>query len=291
MLNPRSTTRRLATLVAVAGATALGAATATVAPASAAPTWAPADEATITPGVQAYTEGGQCTANFVFTDGAGNVYIGYAAHCAGTGEATDTDGCAAGSLPLGTKVDFVRGGSLVTSGERVGGGTLAYSSWLAMKEAGETDADTCAYNDFALVKVDAGDVSEVNPTVPFWGGPVGIDDDGVGAGETVHSFGNSSLRGGVELLSPKQGISLGTSGNGWTHPVYTVTPGVPGDSGSAFLNGEGQALGTLSTLALAPLAGSNGVGDLASELAYAQQHSGIAGLELALGTEPFSPLL
>lgn len=68
MLNPRSTTRRLATLVAVAGATALGAATATVAPASAAPTWAPADEATITPGVQAYTEGGQCTANFVFTD-------------------------------------------------------------------------------------------------------------------------------------------------------------------------------------------------------------------------------
>ena len=70
-----------------------------------------------------------------------------------------------------------------------------------------------------------------------------------------------------------------------------MTPGVPGDSGSAFLDAEGNALGTLSTLAIAPLAGSNGVGDLAHELAYAQQHGGIAGLALVPGTEPFSPLL
>jgi hypothetical protein len=66
---------------------------------------------------------------------------------------------------------------------------------------------------------------------------------------------------------------------------------VPGDSGSAFLDAEGNALGTLSTLALAPLAGSNGVGDLAHELAYAQATSGIAGLRLVPGTEPFSPIL
>jgi hypothetical protein len=39
---------------------------------------------------------------------------------------------------------------------------------------------------------------------------------------------------------------------------------------------------------LAPLAGSNGVGDLAKELAYAQAN-GQSGLTLALGTEPFSP--
>src|SRR5689334_11056460 len=70
--------------------------------------WAPAASAKIHPGVQTYTAGsGQCTANFVYTDGAGNVYVGQAAHCAGTGEATDTNGCDAGSLPLGTKVDFV----------------------------------------------------------------------------------------------------------------------------------------------------------------------------------------
>jgi hypothetical protein len=264
---------------------------ATTASSQAAPTWAPADTATIHPGVQMYTDGAQCTANFVYTDGAGNTYVGYAAHCAGTGEATDTNGCDAGSLPLGTRVDFVEGGSLVGEGTKVGSGTLAYSSWLTMQQRGETDENACAYNDLALVKVDAADVSKVNPSVPFWGGPVAVNTDGTAAGDTVYSFGNSSLRGGVEELSPKQGTSLGTEGEGWSHPVYTLSPGVPGDSGSAFLDAEGNALGTLSTLAIAPLAGSNGVGDLNSELGYAQANGGIGGLALVPGTEPFSPIL
>jgi hypothetical protein len=289
------TPTKLLTLAAAAG---LVAAAATSAPASAAlgatqagAAYAPADTATIHPGVQMYTEGAQCTANFVFTDGAGATYVGYAAHCAGLGEATDTDGCTSPSLPLGTRVDFVEGGSLVGEGTRVGGGTLAYSSWLTMQQRGETDADACAYNDLALVKVDAADVAKVNPSIPFWGGPVGLNTTGTAAGDTVHSYGNSSIRAGIEQLSPKQGVSLGTDPSGWTHPVYTVTPGVPGDSGSAFLDAEGNALGTLSTLALAPLAGSNGVGDLAHELAYAQANGPIAGLSLVPGTEPFSPLL
>ena len=258
---------------------------------TAAAAWAPADSALITPGVQMYTDGAQCTGNFVFTDGAGNTYVGYAAHCAGTGEATDTNGCDAGSLPLGTPVEFERNGGIVNGGDAVGTGTLAYSSWLTMQQRGETDSDACEYNDFALVKVNPADVSKVNPSVPFWGGPVALNTDGSDTGETVYSYGNSILRGGVEALSPKQGNSLGTQGNGWTHPVYTVTPGVPGDSGSAFLDSEGNALGTLSTLAIAPLAGSNGVGDLSHELGYAQANSGIAGLALVPGTEPFSPLL
>jgi hypothetical protein len=267
----------------------LGAAALTATPAASAPAWAPADTAAIHPGVQMYTDGAQCTANFVFTDGAGNTYVGYAAHCAGTGEATDTNGCEAGSLPLGTRVEFVQGGSLVSAGTTVGEGTLAYSSWLTMQQRNETDANTCDYNDLALVRVDADDVAKVNPSVPHWGGPVGINTDGAAAGETVYSYGNSSLRFGQSQLSPKQGTSLGTSSDGWTHPVYTASPGVPGDSGSAFLDAEGNALGTLSTLAIAPLAGSNGVGDLNHELGYAQQHGGIAGLELVPGSEPFTP--
>ena len=281
-------------VLTLAASAALTAAAATSAPATAAPAqegYAAADAATIHPGVQMYTEGAQCTANFVFTDAAGTTYVGYAAHCAGLGEATDTDGCTAGSLPLGTRVDFVEGGSPVGEGTKVGSGTLAYSSWLTMQQRGETDADACAYNDLALVAVDAADTGKVNPSIPFWGGPVGISSGGVAAGGSVHSFGNSSLRGGIEQLSPKQGTSLGTDASGWTHPVYTVTPGVPGDSGSAFLDADGNALGTLSTLALAPLAGSNGVGDLAHELAYAQAGSGIGGLRLVPGTEPFAPLL
>jgi hypothetical protein len=253
-------------------------------------TWAPAASAAIHPGVMMYTDGAQCTANFVYTDGAGNVYVGYAAHCAGLGAATDTNGCTAPSLPLGTKVDFVEGGSLISSGTRVGTGTLVYSSWLKMQQLGTTDADTCAYNDLALVKVDPAYVGDVNPSVPFWGGPVALDTDGTDAGETIYSYGNSSLRAGVSALSPKQGTSLGSAG-GWTHDVYTVTPGIPGDSGSGFLDADGEAFGVLSTVAIAPLPASNGVGDLSHELAFAQANSGLAGLALVPGTEPFSPLL
>ncbi|MBC9733343.1 hypothetical protein [Nocardioides marmotae] len=290
---PVRSARRVGGALAVLAAAVLGTATLTTAPAAAAPQWAPAGSAKIHPGVQMYTAGGQCTANFVFTDDAGRVYVGYAAHCAGTGAATDTDGCLSDSLPLGTRVSFTEGGSLLAEGTRVGGGTLVYSSWAAMDEVGTTDANTCAYNDFALVQVDAADVGKVNPSIPFWGGPTGIDTDGTSAGEQVYSYGNSSLRFGVELFSPKTGISLGDAAadGGWSHPLYTLTPGVPGDSGSAFVDRDGEAIGTLSTLGLAPLPLSNNIGDLARELAFAQRHSGIAGLRLVEGTEPFDPIL
>jgi hypothetical protein len=296
--------RRLTGALSILISAVLGAALVTAQPAAAAKggngkggrtnvavAWAPADTATITPGVQTYTEGAQCTANFVFTDGAGKVYIGQAAHCAGTGGATETNGCDSGSLPLGTRVTLARGGSLASEGEEVGQGTLVYSSWLTMQQRNETDENACNYNDFALIEIDAEDVANVNPSVPFWGGPVALNSDGTEAGESVYSYGNSSLRGGVEELSPKQGTSLGTDSEGWNHQVYTVTPGIPGDSGSAFLDSEGNALGTLSTVQLAPLAGSNGVSDLPRELAYAQDFGGFSGLTLAAGTEPFAPVL
>lgn len=289
------TTRRISAVAAAAASATLGMALTTATPATADVTaaWAPADTATITPGVQMYTEGAQCTGNFVFTDAAGAVYVGYAAHCAGTGAATDTDGCLSDSLPLGTRVTFNEGGSLVSEGTQLGAGTLVYSSWDTMDKVGTTDANTCAYNDFALVRVDAADVGKVNPSIPFWGGPTGIDTDGTAAGDRVWSYGNSSLRGGLTVLSPKTGISLGDNAadGGWSHPLYTLTPGIPGDSGSAFVSAEGKAIGTLSTLGLAPLPLSNNIGDLGKELAFAQQHSGIAGLQLVHGTEPFSPIL
>ncbi|MFJ9392808.1 hypothetical protein ACIRON_28585 [Nocardioides sp. NPDC101246] len=253
--------------------------------------WAPADTATITPGVQMYTKGAQCTANFVYTDSAANVYVGYAAHCAGLGEATDTNGCAAKSLPVGTPVTFNEGGSLLTEGTVIGKGTLAYSSWVTMQQRGTTDENTCAYNDLALVKVSSGDKGKVNPSVPIWGGPTGIDTDGTAAGDRVYSYGNSSVRADLDLLSPKIGLSLGDSGTRWSHPLYNLTPGIPGDSGSGFLSSEGKAVGTLSTLGLLPLPGSNNIGDLDLELEYAQATSGISGLRLVHGTEPFTGVL
>jgi len=104
----------------------------------------------------------------------------------------------------------------------------------------------------------------------------------------VFSYGNSSLRAGITFLSPKQGNVRNTAGNGWSRNVYTVTPGIPGDSGSGFLDDSGGAIGTLSTVQIAPVAGSNGVSDLPRELAYAQAH-GFGGLSLVNGTEPFTP--
>jgi hypothetical protein len=247
------------------------------APAAAEPTWAPANQADIRPGSMTFTEGGQCTSNFVFFDAEDNVYIGQAAHCAGTGGATATNGCDTESLPLGTEVE-------IEGAEQPG--TLAYSSWLAMQEAGETDLETCQFNDFALVQIDPNDVDEVNPTIPVLGGPTGLDPT-TSTLEPVSSYGNSSLRQGIDLLKPKTGTSLGQVASGWTHNVLTVTPGIPGDSGSGFIDEEGRAFGTLSTLQLLPLAGSNGVSDLTLALDYLRS-SGFDA-ELAEATEDFRP--
>lgn len=80
--------------------------------------WAPAGQAAVHPGVQTFTEGAQCTSNFVFEEGSA-VYLGQAAHCSGTGGQTETDGCTSDSLPIGTQVQ-------VSGASRPG--TLAYNS-------------------------------------------------------------------------------------------------------------------------------------------------------------------
>ncbi len=270
-------------LVVLVGVVAGSLAPGVSAPATSAtePGWVPPSEASIHPGVQTFTDGGQCTANFVFFDGA-DVYLGQAAHCAGTDGSTGTDGCEAGSLPLGTDVE-IQGASQP--------GELAYSSWIEMQASNENDDPTCRFNDFALVRIHPDDVNSVNPSVPFWGGPTTVGAT-TGFGDSVYSYGNSILRLGLEPLSPKTGISLGQDGEGWNHPVYTVTPGVPGDSGSAVLGPEGQALGVLVTLQAAPLAGSNGVTDIDRALDYPRTHNasghGTGGVQLALETAPFS---
>lgn len=245
--------------------------------------WAPVDSADITPGGQTIIDGTQqCTTNFVFTSADGErVFVGMSAHCASQEAATSINGCAASSRPVGTPV-------AVDGAEHVG--ELAYSSWRTMQQHGETDPATCLFNDFALIELHPDDHDRVNPTMPFWGGPTGINSGGVGLGGEVFSYGNSSLRQGLTALSPKRGISLGTIPEGWSHPVYTVTPGIPGDSGSGVLDGNGAALGALSTLALLPEPASNGVADLRLALDYLRTHTDL-DVRLVEGTEPFDPPL
>jgi hypothetical protein len=246
--------------------------------------YAPADSAAIRPGVVTETVGGgACTSNFIFTVDD-RTFIGQAAHCAGLGEATDVNGCDTESLPLGTPVNIqARDGSTRA-------GTLAYSSWLTMQAVDEQNENICQFNDFALIEIAPEDEPDVNPTFPIFGGPTGVDSDGLPAGEEVFSYGNSPLRGGFEELSPKVGVSAGDVGEGYGHEVFTITPGIPGDSGSGFLDADGEAVGVLSTLNLAPLPASNGIADVFLAIQYAQDNAeGFGDLQLVEGTEPFNP--
>jgi hypothetical protein len=245
-----------------------------------APNWAPADVASVHPGVQTVSESGQCTSNFIFYDGT-DIYIGQAAHCTGIGGNTETNGCESGVLPLGTPV--MVGGAAAP-------GTVVYNSWITMQDVNEGDLNTCLGNDFALVRLDPIDHGKVNPSVPFWGGPT-ASTPGTSAGEDVYSYGNSSLRFGATQLSPKTGVIAGQQFGGWNHVVYTASPGIPGDSGSAYMSSNGGALGVLSTIQVAPLAGSNGVSDLGRALAYMRAFTNLDAVQLANGTEQFTALL
>ncbi|MGQ0843503.1 MAG: serine protease [Sporichthyaceae bacterium] len=241
-------------------------------------TWADAATASIHPGIATLTEGGPCTANFVFVDGSGAVYIGQAAHCSLRMAETDVDGCRSGVKPVGTKV------SLGNSGVE---GAIAYNSWATMQENGETDENVCRNNDFALIRIPEEAVAKVNPSIPVFGGPRGIVRSEPEFGAKVLSYGNSNLRGGAAPLSPQRGFAIGSGSEGWYHLVYEFPTGIPGDSGAGFLDGTGKALGVLIDFNDVPPA-SNGVGDLAHALAYAQTNSGIEGLRMVDGTEPFT---
>lgn len=239
----------------------------------------PADAAgAIRPGVQVKTAGGQCTANFIFTDRTGARFIGMAAHCASASGGTGTNGCIERSLPLGSEVE-------IQNATRPG--TLAYSSWGTMRRVGERDPDACIYNDFALVRIDPADHRRVNPTFPIFGGPTGVAPAGPTLYERVYSYGNSSLRPG-STLDPREGRSLGSVGDGWATRVYMVTPGIPGDSGSGFLDRRGRAFGVLSSITIAPLAGSNTVTNLTPAIEYLERHTAIR-VHVPDGWSPFSP--
>lgn len=245
--------------------------------------WADADEATIHPGV--WHNNRSCTANFVFTrvDDDGflvDVLIGTAAHCvsvtSGANECTDE------ADPIDSLVD-------------VDGATMpalhAYNATTTMQAVGEDDTGPCFGNDFAMLSLHPADWSRVNPSIPDHGGPVGVNETGTMAGDALYSWGNSALRQGIEVLSPKRGVAIETNEKGWNHLHYAITPGIFGDSGSPFLDADGNALGYLSTIALVPFPASNNANDLFRAMVYARTHDPrMAGLDLALGTEPWAPI-
>ena len=249
-------------------------------------------KATITPGVQMVTKGAQCTGNFVFTDARDRVYVGYAAHCAGRGEATDTNGCQTRSVALGTPVTFVKGMSVATPGTTVGRGTLAYSSWIDMRRRGLNGGPACDYNDFALVRVASG----VGASTSTRRCRSGAAPAGSARARSRPAAGSTPTATPGCAAAPSRWPprpvprSAGPAGAGRTTPTPSprasrATPA------RGFLDAQGRAFGVLSTVAVAPLPASNGLGDLYREVRYAQKHSGIAGLRLVAGTKAFDPVL
>jgi hypothetical protein len=277
-----------ATLLSGGLVTALTA-VAPLAPAAQAQAWAPAATATIHPGVNV---GPGCTGDFIFSNGS-DVFIGEAAHCTTPfGRVGTNDGCTATSLlPIGTAVP-------VTGASHPG--TLAYSSWLTMQSVGETDAKTCNFNDLALIRLDPADVGSVNPSVPVWGGPVALASRGTTVGDRIFADGNSPML-PTTTASPMQGVAVADRGNGWAHDAYFARPAIPGDSGSAMLDGTGHALAVLQTVEFAVFdatgatpvaeAGTDTGGDLPLELGYLAAHgpAPVSGATVVPGTEPFNP--
>ncbi|MCU1661238.1 MAG: hypothetical protein JWR58_1303 [Pseudonocardia sp.] len=275
----RTVLHAVAALVAAAVLAVAGPASAATA-APAVPGQSSSAEA-IAPGILMLSPVGQgganaCTASFVFKSG-GTTYLGYAAHCAGTGPPTGLSGCRETTLPLGSTVLIDRGNGASSSGR------LAYSSWATMQQRGETDQSLCLLNDFALVALDGADAGAVDPSVPMLGGPTALDTDGLRSGEPVFSY--QPNNGGIVV---KEGKAVSDSGGGRSHRVNTTPPGRPGDSGSGYLDGNGRAFGVLSTQFLDGT-GTNGLTDLAMALTYANQYGGIGRVALVPGTKRFAP--
>lgn len=248
----------------------------------AAPGPAAQSPARIEPGVGMVTAGVACTANFVFTDARKNTYVGYAARCAAKRAATRSNGCERATLPLGTRVRFVRGASATSKGRTLGHGRLAYSSWTAMKRAKVAGA-RCSTNDFALVRVDRAYLRKVSPTVPQWGGPVALGEMPA-AGTQVFGYARSAPAGGAfeQAAAPRMGPMLRSGVWGGTVAIGpSGAPGTRGEAGSGLLDSRGRAVGVLSVLAL-DSAGTSRVGALSQQVAFARRH-GVKGLRLVRG--------
>lgn len=237
---------------------------------------APAAPPAIGPGTVTETAGaGVCTAGFVFT-APGRTFLAQAAHCAGTGDETQTDGCTSATVPLGTPVR-VRGRDGTVTGR------LAWSSWVTMQARGETDPGTCAYNDLALVELPPGAAAVTGGAVPFHGGPARVADAPPAPGAPVYGLANPAGPDGRRTASARAGTAAGEVGGGWGHAVVGPVPGTAGESGSPLLDADGDAVGVLSSLTTTGDRPSTEYTDLARALDYAARTDGPRGLALVPG--------
>lgn len=238
----------------------------------------------IRPGVEISANGyGVCTSNFLFAADEVTYYIGVAAHCfsSDTNRQPRVDPCVARNAPIGFNSINIENASRP--------GELVYSSWAAMNENGETPgSDLCTYNDFALVKIHPDDIENVHPAAITYGGPTALFTGSAKVGDAVYSYGRSSFHSGVQDLEAKEGQVSGIQGDGLNYRLAFDNPGLPGDSGSAVLHGDGRALAVLTTVGVGGGVG-NGAVSLERALNYGKRSGHIRSSTQLLTWSIFTP--
>lgn len=232
--------------------------------------WGDPDSASIRPGMRiAMEEGTECTANFVFTDSEGDVYLGTAAHCVDR---------------IGQKVWRTEGSWYTGSEYLFPFGEVAYSGFLSQG----VDSSPCyvvlscsdpAWDDFALIRINSEAHQAVHPAMLHFGGPTGlIPFEEVEVGDRILTQGASSMRPGPSRLGAREGYVVDKDST--TNRVYVwAVPGIFGDSGSGVMLADGRALGTLVTLEF-ERGMQNGIVSLSASLELARQR----GMDVSLAT-------
>lgn len=205
-----------------------------------------------------------CTANFVWRDGAGQLYLGAAGHCflgsdtAAGGTAFEGDGPSLTDRTVRACIDCTFGGaSALVGGLR---GTVVELGDIVYARQAADDGTEVGF-DFGLVEVPPAAEELVDASMPTWGGPTATG--AISAGDTLVQYGNGVGTG--ETVATKSRTGVGTSSDGEAGSWLAALPAAQGDSGSAVQVGQPsesglagvEAAGVLTHLTATGTAGTN----------------------------------
>jgi hypothetical protein len=174
-----------------------------------------------------------CTANFIWESG-GVRYLGAAGHCFLPADKTSTHGSDADYSPASTSVRACFA-TCVTGGQTgfiINGPTVALGSLVYARQSADGVGPG---SDFGLVRIPTGVTQR--PSMPMWGGPVGVTKAALGM--PVCFFGNGIGYGETVATKGRAGVALWDSVSSYT----TIAPTSSGDSGMAVVRCGTDATG------------------------------------------------
>jgi hypothetical protein len=203
----------------------------------------------VRPGAGFSAAGAGCSLNFVFTDEAGNEYIGTAGHC---------------YVPGGSDVTWAPGAGPFA---RQDGSTFGHAVFAVLKPG----------YDFALIRLADGVIAD--PSMCHFGGPTSLYDAFDSTPLVLHQYGRGIVLG--DTVPGRSGFTV-TGGN--DNMITAYLPVTFGDSGSGVIDSDGRAMGVAVAISANPL-GPTVISRLDVGLALAEQRLGI---DLTLVTAPLS---